>query len=130
MHSKLNSRSVEAGPAGNYPLKAKNNKLPGMKSGKFIEHEGGGRRRWIYFNALQNSSKDAPWDHHVIACAASEIHVMCSRQFPSPKSLKMTLIMKDQLFDPWFLLYSADHMSQIMPCGPWKELGHLTIELY
>lgn len=29
--------------------------------------------------------------------------------------------MKDQLFDPRHLLYSEDHMSQIMPCGPWRE---------
>lgn len=37
--------------------------------------------------------------------------------------------MKDQLFDPWHLLFSEDHVSQIMPSGPWEELDTPTYRI-
>lgn len=77
--------------------------------------------RWIYFNTLRNSGEDTNRDHHVIACTAFQIPVMCSLQFPPSKVPEDNPYkeQKDQLFDPWYLLYSEDHLSQIIPCGPW-----------
>lgn len=73
-------------------------------------------------------------DHHVIACTAFSKSLSCAVMcnFLLPKSLKITLIMKDQSFDPWHLLYPEDHMSQIMPCGPFERttVDAPTVELY
>lgn len=68
------------------------------------------RRRWekIHFNTLPNSRKDTHWDHHVIPCVALEIPDLSS---VSPLSLKMTLIKKDHLSDPWHLLHPEDRVS-------------------
>lgn len=129
VHSKLNCQSGEVDPSGNYSPKAKNNRLPKLR--RVGSSQSRGRRQG---DPLQYPLKY--WKGDTLGPPCDSMHcffkipVMCN--FLLPKSLKITLIMKDQSFDPWHLLYPEDHMSQIMPCGPFERttVDAPTVELY